>query len=158
MSEESPKKEKKSYQEKNKKLFKDKSLLQEEWMECLSKPDALVFSWFFPCCVMPINCGLASDKNARCLNMIAVCCCGCPLCGLQRSHIQKAVGVEDDGLVWNCLMHVCCCVSPCSLVQEYKAVIRWKKATNDSFKGKWKDSGKNWWDAALITLQNLDMD
>eukprot|EP00461_Guttulinopsis_vulgaris_P004458 UN04460 len=158
MTEENQQKQSKGdYVSKNKKLFADKSLLKEEWMECLKKPDALIFAWFCGPCTMANNCMLASKKEERLLNGLATCCFPCCFCGLQRSHIQKTVGVDDDGLLWNCIMHFCL-LSCVSMVQEYRGVIRWKKATSEKFKDEWKKSGKNWWDSCLINLKNLDME
>lgn len=157
MSEEQ-KKSKGSPAEKNKKLFADKSLLTSEWTKCLDRPDALLCAWFLPCCMMPCQCSLTDSASNRILNMAALFCCGCWLCGFQRSHIQKKIGVEDDGIVWNCIMHLCCCVAPCSLVQEYRGIIRWKKSESDSFKKKWKETGKMVWDMSLMVITNLDME
>jgi hypothetical protein len=51
-------------------------------------------------------------------------------------------------------MH-CCILSCFSLVQEYRGVLRWRKETSSGFKAKWKESGKHWWDSAIITISNL---
>jgi hypothetical protein len=106
---------------------------------------------------MPTTCINTVKKEERLLDCLALFCCGFCLCGLQRSHIQKTIGVEDDGLVCNCLMH-CCILSCFSLVQEYRGVLRWRKETSSGFKAKWKESGKHWWDSAIITISNLDME
>lgn len=141
-----------NYQAENQRLFKDKSLLQEPWMECLEKPDAFIVGFCFPCCGHAVNWALASEGDDRVIRCILAICCSFFLCGLIRSHNQKAVGVEDDGIVWNCLMHLTCLCSPCSLVQEYRALLNWKRATDSTFASKYNDD-KYWWDVGLIAMQ-----
>lgn len=124
-------------------------------MECLTKPDALVCAWFCGCCVHGNNCAMSGEADKKLLHCIAAIFFSCCLCSIFRSNHQKAMGVDDDGFIWNCLMHFTCLISPCSLVQEHKGLIRWKKATDEKFKEKYKAGDKFWWTVALM---NLSMD
>jgi len=133
---------------KNKKLFADKSLFKDEWLTCFDKPSTCVFACCFPCTVMCTNFVMSGPQDAKIVNCLLGWFCGCCLCGIIRSATQNAIGVTDDGFVWNCLMHFCL-LSPPSLVQENRALVRWKKATDDTFKEKYKKSGKYFWDIAL---------
>jgi len=133
---------------KNRKLFADKSLCKDPWLDCISKPSTCVFSCFFPCTVMCTNFVMSGPEDAKIVNCLLGWFCGCCLCSVIRSQNQKAMGVDDDGFVWNCLMHFCL-LSPFSLVQENRGLVRWKKATDNSFKEKYKKGGKYFWTTAL---------
>lgn len=142
-------KEKKGHLEKNKKLFANKSLLQDEWMKCLSKPDVCLFSFFCGCCVMGTNWMMSGGEDGKILHCILAFFCSCCLCAIIRSNGQQAMGVDDDGCLWNCLMHFTCLLSPCSATQSFKGLVRWKKATDEKFKERYKKDGKMYWNVAL---------
>ena len=146
-------KEKKDYIAKNKKLYADKSFLKDEWLHCSgNSPVNMVYLFFCGCFNRGGNWSLAQGTDAcNPLLWVLGCWCGFCTCALVRSDVQKAVGVDDDGCVWNCFMNLCVCCQPCSLNQDNRAIVRWKKATNEKFKEKYKAS-KYAWTTALYAV------
>lgn len=132
------------YIENNKKLYAEKSFFTDEYLKCLDYPDVACMSCFCGCCVMGLNNALIVEPENRVVNCLIGIFLGCCCCGLIRSEIQKTVGVDDDGLPWNCFMHLCICCNVCSLVQEYRSIIRWKKATDQKFKEKYAKKKMMW--------------
>lgn len=144
-------KEKKDYKAKNAKLFADKSFLKDTWLNC-DKPVDMVYLWFCGCFNRGGNWSMVSGDKCNPLLWCGGCFCGFFTCGLVRSDVQKAIGVEDDGCLWNCFMHLTCLCQVCSINQENRGIVRWKKATDEKFKEKYKKSSKAAWDVAIYAV------
>lgn len=54
------------------------------------------------------------------------CCCSPLICGCNRVHVKKMVGIDDNGVCGECCLHFFC--HPCAITQEYRAVMHFRRA------------------------------
>jgi len=77
-------------------------------------------AFFCPGCIFGTTYKISDQGTYSC----GSCCYPC-LCGKSRSHIQRLLGVADEGCCLGCMFHCSVLTSACALVQEFRAVTAW---------------------------------